>query len=67
MTTVEQLAEELRVLAEQQGQLQQFFAQLTMRASAAMLTEAAKPKSEKSWNDGVQVKNVKIFLRRRAP
>ncbi len=60
MATVEQLAEELRVLAEQQGQLQQFFAQFT-QASIAMLTEAAKPKSEKSWTDGVHFKNFKIF------
>ncbi len=32
-----------------------------MQTSTAMLTEAAKPKHEKSWSDGVHFKNIKIF------
>lgn len=60
MATVEQLAEALRVLAEQQGALQQYLAQLT-QTSTVMMAEIAKPKGERTWNDMMNFKNVRMF------
>ena len=59
MATAEQLAEALRHLAEQEGQLQGFLGQFA-QTSSTMISEMAKPK-EKVWSDGVFYKNIRMF------
>ena len=58
---LQQLAEALRVLAEQQGHLQQLVGQMA-QSSTVMMAEVARPKTHKAmWCDGSTYKNLKIF------
>ena len=62
MTSVEQLVEALRMLAEQQHGLQTLVATMAQASTANLHNmEGGKGKKGKNWDDEVRFKNIKMF------